>query len=115
MRYDHYIGIQELLGIVLAIGTWPHIFRNVVWTAWIDNQGVLHGILKGSMNGPESNALVGSMWLYLAEQDVDLYCGRVESKANIADGPTRYDLSIIYSLQASFCSPAWPAWAGKVW
>ena len=110
-RGDWQIGRQELREPILAKGTWPHVFRTVLWSAWIDNQGVLHSLLKGSGLGQEANNLIGDMWMELELLEVALWAGRVESKANIADGPTRYDLSGVLSLGATWAAPCWPVWA----
>ena len=114
-RRDNYIGMQELLAPILALGTWPDTFKAVLWTAWLDNQGVLHSLLKGSSGSPEANELVGSLWLSLARDFVDLFCARVESKSNVADGPTRNCFQWVEKLRAIWTEPSWPRWAESVW
>ena len=51
----------------------------------------------------------------VAELGVDLHAARVESAANIADGPTREDLSMIEHLGAKYCEPVLPEWIHDVW
>ena len=114
-RGDNYIGILELMAPILALGTWPGEFVNKLWTAWIDNQGALHALLKGSCGSPEMNILVGRMWLSLEVRSVSLFAARVESAANVADGPTRHCLEWVQRLNATFDAPCWPAWAGSLW
>jgi hypothetical protein len=62
-----------------------------------------------------NNLLIGIVWLHLADADCDLCVGRVESKANIADGPTRDYLFDLEALGAVFVSPSLPEWIQDVW
>ena len=59
--------------------------------------------------------LAGSTWLQLASWRTVLYTARVESKANVADGPTRDDFSLVARLQAAFVQPVWIQWAYQFW
>ena len=63
----------------------------------------------------DMNTLVGRMWSTLAAWQCDLSVQRVESKANIADGPTRGSFKEVAEVGAMFCRPKWPAWASNVW
>ena len=113
-RRDLQIGLFELLAPILAIGTWPEFFSEVIWSAWIDNQGVL-GALKGSELSDDMNFLLGELWLFLANAGSARFVERVESKANVADGPTRHDLSFVSRSRAVFREPRWPEWTQAVW
>ena len=62
-RKDNYFGFLEMLGPVLAFGTWPQYIGSSLWTNFIDNQGVLHGYLKGSSLSQELKAVIGHLWL----------------------------------------------------
>ena len=100
---------------MLALGTWPEVFKEVLWTAFIDNSGALHALVHGTLLAPEANEIVGRPWLNVAAQQVALFSQRVESKANIADGPTRHDLSEVSKLGSTFLEPCMPAFIDKVW
>eukprot|EP00959_Pyramimonas_sp_CCMP1952_P267866 5600565-Pyramimonas_sp.AAC.1 len=67
---------------------------------FIDNDGVLHALINGSGRAPELNFGVGMTWLDMASRDISLQLGRVESEANLADGPSRNDLSMMHQLSA---------------
>ncbi|CAE8612287.1 unnamed protein product [Polarella glacialis] len=55
-RGDNQIGFQELLGVILAWGTFSHVLQGAaLWTAYVDNDGVLHALANGGGGGPESN------------------------------------------------------------
>ena len=39
----------------------------------------------------------------------------MESKANVSDGPTREDLSVVMALGAQFVEPQLPEWLKDLW
>ena len=80
-----------------------------------DNDGVLLSLLRGSSRLPEVNFGVGMTWQDMAARDISLLLGRVESYPNIADGPSRDDLSHVLALQAKFVEPVYPAWVLRTW
>lgn len=114
-RGDHQIGFQELLGIILVWGTFEHLLQGALWLAFVDNDGVLHALTKGGGGGPESFACIGKLWLELAYGQTDLHCGRVESAANIADGPTREQFDLLGQLKATWVPPILPPWVQRMW
>ena len=114
-RGDHQIGFQEILAPVLTFGTWPHLLNRCSWTAFLDNQGAMHGLLNASCRSFEMNAVAGKFWLELAVRDVIFHALRVESKSNVADGPTRADLTWALRLRAVWFEPVFPVWAKEVW
>ena len=75
----------------------------------------MHAIIKGSSAAPEANLLVGKMWLDLACNRIAFRALRVDSKANIADGPTRDDFKALHKLNARFDEPVFPEWVRRVW
>ena len=114
-RGDFQIGFQELLGLLLAWGTFGHLLKGACWLAFVDNDGVLHAVMKGGGGGPESFACIGHLWLDLAEAQVDLHVGRVESAANPADGPTRDSLALLQRMKAVWMQPRLPSWVQQFW
>ena len=88
-REDSQIGFQELLGLVLVLGTFPFAVSGSLWVGFCDNDGVSFAVAKGGGRNPECNLLIGKVWMQLAESDCDLFVGRVESKSNIADSRLR--------------------------
>jgi hypothetical protein len=51
----------------------------------------------------------------VAQADARLYVARVESKANIADEPSRLKFDTLNDLNALFVEPRLPPWAFDVW
>ena len=114
-REDSQIGFQELLGFVLLLGTFEHLLSGSLWLSFGDNDGVTYSVAKGGGHSEESNMTIGKVWMAVASIDADLHVARVESAANIADGPTREDLSKLEQLGASFVEPCLPHWIHDVW
>ena len=114
-RKDHQIGGQEMLAVVLALGTFELQIREALVLLFVDNDGVRESLMRGSSRAAEVNRMAGALWLQLASWRTGLYTARVESKANIADGPTRDDLSLVARLSATFVQPVWPSWAWHFW
>ena len=54
-------------------------------------------------------------WLQLAFLCVDIVFVRVESKANVADGPTRDDLTLLIELSALENPARLPGWLRDLW
>ena len=102
-----------MFAVALAIGTF--VTPGSMVSAFIDNDGVLGSVIKGSSKSPETNLAVGKMWLDLASNDVGFYAARVESKANISDGPSRLEFGEMAWLGATYVEPSLSSWALEVW
>ena len=86
-----------------------------VVTIYTDNQGCLHGTLKGSSASAEMNIIIARFWMGCAAQSVAVVLRRVESKANLADGPTRYNETIFQKYNAQEVQPQLPSWTFDLW
>jgi len=114
-RRDDQIGMQELLALPLALESFrPHL-RGALVTIAVDNQGVLNAVLQGRAGADDLNAVVGKLWLEIAAESIAMHVVRVESLANIADGPTRESTELLDELGAVFVTPVLPDWARDVW
>jgi hypothetical protein len=91
------------------------LLRGDLVSAFSDNDGVLHSIIKGSSQSPEVALLVAWLWHQAAVQRLGLQFGRVESKANIADGPTRDRRAALERRLAEFKEPRLPAMCEDLW
>ena len=114
-REDQQIGVQEMLAVLLTWGTFQCHLSESLWTCFVDNDGVLGAILKGSSRAPEVNIAVGHLWLALAQQSVGLHVARVESGANVSDGPTREEFGDLQRLGAVWVEPVLPPWVCDLW
>ncbi len=114
-RGDNQIGLQELLAAVLAIWTFHELITDSLTIHYIDNAGVVHGMLKGRLSSADGNLIVSRVWLALARWNVAWAGFQVESDANCADLPTRDDLSMIEEQDAVYVSPVLPSWLADLW
>jgi len=112
-RSDCQIGFQELLGVVLILGTFSSLLTGKLWVGFGDNDGVQYALARGGGHNPESNMIIGKIWMQLATFDTDLHAARVDSESNIADGPTRDSFELLTRVQASFVEP--PDWLHDIW
>ena len=72
-RKDSQIGFQELLGLVLLVGTFSSFLRGSLWISFGDNDGITHALAKGGGHNEECNMAIGKIWLQVAELDADLH------------------------------------------
>ena len=114
-RSDSYIGLLEQMAVNAAVATFSGQLQGRRVFSFVDNNGVLYAILRGSSKSPEANLMQGALWLCLAKLRVAAHFFRVESVANVADGPSRGDLRWLHSLGAVEVPVQWPEWATDVW
>ena len=81
---------------------------------FIDNNGVFGTIMKGSTVAPEANAIAGKLWLDAARIACAPAWARVESDANIADGPSRRKYDEVRAMSGTWIDPVRPAWLKRM-
>ena len=114
-RGDAQICMQELLAVPLLLSTFREDLESALVLLAIDNQGVLHSIINGRGGAEDLNLAVGAVWLDLARMQVALHVVRVESAANIADGPSRDRFEDVVGRGAELVSPVLPDWCYHLW
>ena len=86
-----------------------------LWVGFGDNDGIQYALARGGGHNPESNMIIGKIWLHLANINTDSHATRVESAANIADGPSRDSFELLNSMHARFVEPQLPDWLHDLW
>ena len=83
--------IQEIEGIgpLLVLTTWPEVLRNSLWMHFIDNNGALSCLVKGSSSCMGTDTLVGLTWQKIGALEVLPWFDRVDTKSNPVDGLSR--------------------------
>ena len=114
-RDDHHIVFTEMLAVIIGFSTFADLAKDTMATCYIDNQGVLHAIKSGACRHPEVSLSVARLWLDMVKSQTGLYVARVESRANIADGPTSEIFTFMQSFGAAFVEPVFPEWLRDVW
>jgi len=115
VRGDHNIGVLEAVAVVLGLSTFANELEHADVLVFVDNQGVLHSLMNASSRQPETNAMVGEIWLRAACKSMSFYFWRVESHANIADGPTRQFYDDMVRLGCLEVEPKWPQFLEDLW
>ena len=95
----------EILAGPLALQTWSPNLRGRQIIHFVDNDAAASSLVKGYSPKADSCALAGSYWILAAKHEIESYIDRVESKSNLADGPSRVNFDLMASLQASFTQP----------
>ena len=71
VRADSQIGFQELLGVVLILGTFAPLVAGRLWVCFGDNDGITYALARGGGHNPESNMIIRKNWIHLACCDTD--------------------------------------------
>ena len=105
LERSNHMGQLELLAAPFALATWASRFQNRSVLMFIDNNSAAANLVKGYSPQSDSATIVGEFWLEAAQVRTSLYIDRVESKSNIADGPSRLDYHLVKFLGGSWQQP----------
>ena len=114
-RKDEHIAMREFLAIPLLLSTFGSALQGCLLLLAVDNQGVLGAMVSGRAGADDLNIGIGKLWLMVADAGISLHIVRVESKTNVADGPSRDYLDLLRGLNAEFVEPALPSWVRSLW
>ena len=87
------MGQLEALATPVALRTWAQKLSNRQLIHFIDNNAVASSLVKGYSPKADSAHIISDYWTLAAKHGIDIYIDRVESKSNLSDGPSRFDLS----------------------
>jgi len=96
-----YIGQLELLAAVAVYYSMPEVFRDRPVFHFIDNASALAAIVKGYSSSVDSARVVHSFWALVSGLCADVWMVYVRSEANVADMPSRGDLSYVTGVLGS--------------
>eukprot|EP00435_Cladocopium_sp_Y103_P046884 s338_g13.t1 len=102
---QNYMGQLEILACPLAVATWETKLAGRRVIMFVDNDSAASGLVKGYSPKSDSTALIGHFWLLVAAVAAEVYLDRVESKSNLADGPSRLEFQLMHLLHATYVSP----------
>ena len=100
-----YMGQLELLAAPFALSTWKTRLQNRPVLLFIDNDSAASNLVKGYSPKMDSTAIVGEFWLLASTLRLQVYIDRVESKSNLADGPSRLEFDLLQRLDGQWSSP----------
>ena len=112
------IGQCEILAAAMVYTSMPDVFRGREAIHWIDNTSAISCLLHGYSGKLDSALMVNAFHLYNAGLKVRVHFEYVESKANVADLPSRQEFTyLLLSLAAkrvpTFIHPA-GTWSGPL-
>ena len=107
-RRDNQIGVQEALAVWLLVTYFKKLLGGALLTLHVDNDGVTAAYIKGSSDSPAVNSMAAIFWFFVSKEHLHPMIYRVESKANLEDGPTRPDNGC--SLLREFAAAELPAY-----
>jgi len=114
-RDDNQIAVLEMAAIVLALWTLEEFIAGTAVSMFSDNTVALAALTKGSSRSPEVNCMAAQVWHLASVRSIGLMGYKVASSSNVADGPTREDLSHVRRLGALWLEPKWPCWLTDLW
>ena len=85
--------IQQIEGILPAVilHNFPRLCHRL-WLHFVDNNGALGGLTKGSASIHSDEVILGYTWAQIAHGRIWAYFDRVDTESNIADIPSRQPL-----------------------
>ena len=95
--------------------TWLDCMEGVAITIYVDNEEVRCSRIAGTPKCKEIALMIARMRQVAAIQMWGLLFRRVETKANLADRPTREDFTFLEILNATWCKPTLPEWIHALW
>ena len=98
---------HEAAAVVVGLATFGRWMAGQRAVLFVDNQPVLNMLIKGWSRSEDTNDLVDWCWMQLATLGIDGQFEYVASKANIADGPSRRDISLLKELGSTECVAEW--------
>ena len=101
---DEYNDIIEIEGIgpLLILHTWPWLVKDALWIHFIDNNGALGALVKGSSSVHEQDLIVGATWSLIASVRSLVWFDRVDSASNPVDGLSRKNFAGVWQWREIF-------------
>ena len=96
------IAAVELFGVLAPYLSVPDMLRGRRVIHWIDNTSAVAASTKGYSKAPDSARIVHALHMRIASIRARVWFEYVRTKANVADEPSRVDLSgTVYELGSS--------------
>jgi len=81
----------------VTLHNFPQI-SHCLWLHFVDNNGALGGLVKGSASIHSDEVILGYTWSQIARRRVWAYFDRVDTESNIADIPSRQPVKKMVAL-----------------
>ena len=104
-RGDNQIMSLELLSIAFGLSVFEDLLKNQNVHVHSDNTGAQHTTSKGIARSFDHTCLIHSMWTRAIELNMHMYVGRVPTKDNISDDPSRERYVLLDRVKAIRLAP----------
>ena len=106
----------EIIAGVLAILALDNLLpERVCIRHYVDNWSAKQCIVKGHFKKPDHSDIVGILWSTAAHRSIGYWSEWVQSKANLADAPSRKDFSTMKQLHATEISINFGRYVAVTW
>ena len=99
----------------MALANFQTAVTDAAVIIYIDNDGVVGALLAGAGAAPDANMLNADFWLRAAQHNIAIQLWRVESKANVADAPSRGSFDELRDWDAVEVRPILPPVVHQLW
>ena len=103
-RINECEGIAALLGLATIAST----LEGVDLLYFVDASAVQGILIKGYSRSPTLSAVTSAYWTLAGQCKATMWIGRVPSKLNVADGPTRGDYTAVQAHGWAYSAPYMP-------
>ena len=93
--------IEASAGVV-ALETWADVLKDCDVIHFIDNNGALGALVKGSASVHQQDLIMGETWSRIARLRVSAWFDRVDSSSNPVDGLSRKNFSGVWQWRKIF-------------
>ena len=97
-RRTNIVAFELLIAVAALVSFCPEMLVGKHIDHYIDSQPALSCILKGSSKQQDLSDIAGRLWFECCHRMINYVVRYVPSKCNLADGPSRDDVSLLLSL-----------------
>ena len=102
------IAMVEMIATVVALETFAHLIQGKKVIFLVDSESVLGALVKGYSSREDLCGLTEIFWFQVSDLEVLMYLDRISTDANIADDPSRDDMSVAEALKWVIAKPVLP-------
>ena len=98
----------ESIAALLGLATFIHHLQDVDVLHFVDSSAAQGVLIKGYSSSRTLSAVTSAYWTLAGKCRAMVWVGRVPSKLNVADGPTRGDYSVVQAHGWAWVPPEMP-------
>ena len=97
-RKTNICAYELLIAVASLVSFCPQLVRDSRVVHYVDSKSAISNILKGASPQPDLNWISGRLWFECGALIANYEVNYVKSSCNLADGPSRGDVSLLLSL-----------------